>query len=95
MCVHLLQVMFNPQGTRLLTASADHTCKVWSVQSGGGGAGGGGDGTAGGDCVQALRGHTDEVFSMALNYEGDTLVTSSKDNTCRVWRVDGGSARAG
>lgn len=85
-----LQVMFNPQGTRLLTASADHTCKVWSVQSGGVG---GGDAGAGGGCVQALRGHTDEVFSMALNYEGDTLVTSSKDNTCRVWRADAGSAR--
>lgn len=80
----VLQVMFNPQGTRLLTASADHTCKVWAVDGGGGGG-----------CVQSLRGHTDEVFSMAVNYEGDTLVTASKDNTCRVWCTDAASKRAG
>ena len=40
-----------------------------------------------GVCLQVLEGHTDEIFSCAFNYEGDTLITGSKDNTCRIWRV--------
>lgn len=37
--------------------------------------------------VQVLSGHTDEVFSCAFNYEGDSIITGSKDNTCRIWKV--------
>lgn len=66
--------MFNPHGSRIMTASSDHSCRLWD--------------TASGACVQTLGGHTDEVFSCAFNYEGDTVITSSKDNTCRVWVAD-------
>ena len=31
-------------------------------------------------------GHEDEIFSCAFNYEGDTIITGSKDNTCRIWK---------
>ena len=30
-------------------------------------------------------GHEDEIFSCAFNYEGDIIITGSKDNTCRIW----------
>ncbi|RYG48645.1 hypothetical protein EON67_07405 [archaeon] len=33
--------------------------------------------------MQKLEGHTDEIFSCAFNYEGDAIITGSKDNTCR------------
>jgi WD40 repeat protein len=36
--------------------------------------------------TQVLEGHTDEIFSAAFNYEGDTIITGSKDNTCRIWK---------
>jgi dynein assembly factor with WDR repeat domains 1 len=36
--------------------------------------------------MQVLEGHTDEIFSAAFNYEGDTIITGSKDNTCRIWK---------
>ncbi|RYY85909.1 hypothetical protein EON63_06680 [archaeon] len=36
--------------------------------------------------AQVLEGHTDEIFSCAFNYEGDTIITGSKDNTCRIWK---------
>lgn len=36
---------------------------------------------------QVLSGHSDEIFSCAFNYEGDSIITGSKDNTCRIWRV--------
>lgn len=38
------------------------------------------------DWMQVLEGHTDEIFSCAFNYEGDFIITGSKDNTCRIWR---------
>ena len=63
---------FNPQGTRLMTASADKTARLWDPLTG--------------ECKQILEGHTDEIFSCAFNYEGNTIITGSKDNTCRLWR---------
>jgi len=35
---------------------------------------------------QVLDGHEDDIFSCAFNYSGDTIITGSKDNTCRIWR---------
>jgi dynein assembly factor with WDR repeat domains 1 len=67
-----LQVQFNPQGNRIITASSDKTCRMWSVETG--------------ECLQILEGHIDEIFSCAFNYEGDTVITGSKDNTCRIWK---------
>lgn len=40
-----------------------------------------------GDCLQELKEHTDHVFSAEINYLGDMILTASKDNTCRVWRL--------
>uniref|UniRef100_A0AAZ3R0E0 Uncharacterized protein n=1 Tax=Oncorhynchus tshawytscha TaxID=74940 RepID=A0AAZ3R0E0_ONCTS len=56
------------QGDRVLSASADMMARLWDVQSG--------------VYLQVPEGHTDEIFSSAFNYEGDTI-TGSKDNTCR------------
>ena len=36
--------------------------------------------------MQQLEGHSDEIFSCSFNYEGDTIITGSKDNTCGIWR---------
>lgn len=55
------QTCFNPQGTRILTASSDKVARLWDAETG--------------DCVQILEGHTDEIFSCAFNYEGDTIIT--------------------
>lgn len=58
-----LQVTFNPSGSRILTASSDKTARVWDVESG--------------ECSQMLEGHTDEIFSCAFNYDGDTIITGA------------------
>ena len=44
--------------------------------------------------LQTLDGHTDEIFSCAFNYAGNTIITGSKDNTCRVWKAAGRRERA-
>jgi len=56
----------------LLTASQDHSSKFWDTETG--------------ECLQELKGHTAPVFSVLMNYLGDTILTASKDNTCCVWQ---------
>ena len=50
----------------------DKTCRVWETDTG--------------LELQVLEGHEDDIFSCAFNYEGDTIITGSKDNTCRIWK---------
>lgn len=64
----ILQTCFNPQGTRILTASSDKMARLWDADSG--------------DCLQILEGHTDEIFSCAFNYEGDTIITGKPFALC-------------
>lgn len=45
-------------------------------------------GVESGECLQILEGHSDEIFSCAFNYDGDTIITGSKDNTCRIWKTN-------
>ena len=56
-----VQITFNPQGTSVLTASADKTARLWDPETG--------------SCKQVLEGHSDEIFSCAFNYEGNTIIT--------------------
>ena len=71
------KIKFNPQGNKVITASSDKTCRIWSTETG--------------SELQLLggqpgEGHEDEVISCSFNYEGDTIITGSKDNTCRIWK---------
>ena len=60
----MFQVQFSPNGYKIITASSDRTCRLWSVETG--------------ECLQApsfswvgraavqvLEGHSDEIFSCA------------------------------
>ena len=44
---------------------------------------------------QILRGHTEDIFSVALSQNGKTIVSGSQDNTVRVWMMknQGGSRK--
>ena len=57
-------------GRRLFSGSADTTIGVWCTRSGG--------------RLQTLRGHTDEVLTLALAPNGG-LYSGSSDYTIRVW----------
>lgn len=45
----------------MLTASSDKTARLWDPETGAE--------------KQVLEGHSDEIFSCAFNYEGNTIIT--------------------
>lgn len=64
-------------GRHLLSASADHTLRFWSIERG--------------ECVKVLRGHKDEVSSCALITSGKTAISTSTDATTKLWDLDSGT----
>ena len=67
----VVAVWFNADGSRLLTASADGTAKIWDVRTDR-------------DPV-ALRGHQTEITDASFDGTGRWVVTGSLDGTARVW----------
>jgi WD40 repeat protein len=61
----------SPDGSRVVTASTDHTAQVW-------------DATTGKPVTPPLE-HQDVVTAAAFSPDGTRVVTASKDRTARVW----------
>jgi len=60
----------------VVTVSADHTAKLWDVQTGA--------------CALTLEGHTDWLRSAAFSPDSQLVATASKDATARLWSVESG-----
>jgi WD40 repeat protein/serine/threonine protein kinase len=73
----LYSAKFSPDGNRLVTASDDHTARVWDVNTG--------------EVLLVLQ-HDDEVFDAVYSADGEHIVTSSKDKTARLWDAKSGAA---
>ena len=71
-------VAFNHDGSRLVSASYDTTCKVWDANTG--------------TVIHTLEGHSDAVRSVAFNHDGSRIVSGSlgSDKTCKVWDANTG-----
>jgi WD40 repeat protein len=69
----VLQAAWNADGSRILTASADGTARVWDVETG--------------TELVALSGHTDRVRQAIWNADESRILTASDDGTARVWDV--------
>ena len=67
---------FSPDGTRILSASDDHTLKVWDADSG--------------RLLRSLDGHTDWVRGCAFSPDGTRILSASADHTLKVWDADSG-----
>lgn len=67
----ILAVAYSPDGRQIVTASADHTAKVWDAASA--------------TYLFALSEHTAPVRSVAFFPDGQRIVTGSWDQTARVW----------
>jgi WD40 repeat protein len=71
---------YSPDGTRLASASWDHTVKLWDAKSGA--------------LLATLRGHTDRVFSVCYSPDGTRLASASEDKTVKLWDAHGGALLA-
>jgi WD40 repeat protein len=74
----ILDVSVSPDGSRIATASADNTARIWSVPYDKSGA-------------VELRGHSGDVSSVTFSPNGDYIMSISRqDGTARIWDIDGG-----
>ena len=70
-------VIFNADGSLLISGSEDTTIRVWKIASG--------------QLLRTLQGHTGLVYSVALNRDGETLASGSYDGTIKLWNIDSGA----
>jgi WD40 repeat protein len=66
--------VFNPDGSRILTASRDGTARLWDIN---------------GSLLNILSEHSHEVLFAAFNRDGSRIVTTSFDRTARLWDANG------
>src|SRR5690606_21195509 len=62
--------------SRIVTAGADGTVRVWDAASG--------------DAVAVLRGHTSDAVDAAFLPGGERVVSAGADGTVRLWEVESG-----
>lgn len=63
--------VLTPDGSQLLSASADRTIRLWALGSG--------------ECVEVLEGHQDELTACSITPDGKTVISTSIDATVRLW----------
>jgi WD40 repeat protein/serine/threonine protein kinase len=72
---------FSPDGSRILTASSDHTARVWNARTG--------------EPLTGPLQHGDVVRAAQFSPDGKLLVTGSTDATARVWDAQTGQPLTG
>jgi WD40 repeat protein/predicted Ser/Thr protein kinase len=64
-------IAFDRDGGRLVSASSDHTVRLWE--------------TARGRCLRVFEGHTDEVFTAVFHPDGTRIASAGRDRAVWLW----------
>lgn len=70
-------IAFNPDESKLATASDDQTVRVWDADSG--------------KLLLSISGHEDRVNSVAFGPDGRNVASASDDRTAKVWDAESGA----
>ncbi|KAJ5889647.1 hypothetical protein N7504_010457 [Penicillium tannophilum] len=73
-------ISWSLDGSRLASASYDHTVRIWDP--------------ANGQSILVLKGHSEYVTSIAWSPDGSRLVSASADHTIRIWDPASGQSIA-
>jgi WD40 repeat protein len=68
---------YSPDGGRIVSASMDHTLKIWDAESGAE--------------LATLAGHSNEVTACAYSPDGRRIVSASGDHTLKIWDAESGT----
>ncbi len=64
---------FMPDGKSVVSASADHTARIWDSETF--------------EERRVLRGHLSEVYSLSISSDGKSIVTACKDGKINLWET--------
>ena len=67
-------LVLQPKSSRLLSAGADRTIRVWDTQSQ--------------ELIRKQEGHTDAVYALAFSPDGKWLASAGADKTVALWEAD-------
>jgi WD40 repeat protein/serine/threonine protein kinase len=76
----VISAAFSPDGTRIVTASADRSARIWDARTGA--------------QLAMLSGHGSSVYSADYSPDGTRIVTASNDKTARIWDARTGAQLA-
>ena len=65
-------VSFNPDGTKIVSASFDYTIRIWDAKTGK-------------QIGEPLIGHEYIIYSATFNHDGTKIVSAGRDGTIRIW----------
>ena len=69
--------VYSHDGTRVATASVDHTAKIWDLASG--------------KLLYDLKGHTDEIISVSFSHNDSRILTYANDGALALWNAKTGA----
>jgi len=69
-------VVFSPDGSRLVSVSSDRSGRIWDVETG--------------DQLKILEGHSGFVFGIDFSADGSLIATGGVDGTAKIWEAETG-----